>query len=105
MMNWSGCADLNRGPHGPKPCALPTAPHPVTAFFSLMHDYYNMAPAPCQGVTARARQQHFSSLMTTAGLAIIAPAVAPFQYEEIPARDDAPEGIKAQLRDIAIARI
>ncbi len=25
----SGCADLNRGPHGPKPCALPTAPHPV----------------------------------------------------------------------------
>src|SRR5258707_14632945 len=27
----SGCADLNRGPHGPKPCALPTAPHPATA--------------------------------------------------------------------------
>ena len=27
----SGCADLNRGPHGPKPCALPTAPHPANA--------------------------------------------------------------------------
>src|SRR6266487_6419227 len=25
----SGCADLNRGPHGPKPCALPTAPNPA----------------------------------------------------------------------------
>src|SRR5207248_4770539 len=25
----SGCADLNRGPHGPKPCALPTALHPA----------------------------------------------------------------------------
>lgn len=25
----SGYPDLNRGPHGPKPCALPTAPYPV----------------------------------------------------------------------------
>ncbi len=31
----SGCADLNRGPHGPKPCALPTAPHPVAALYPL----------------------------------------------------------------------
>src|SRR5690348_362802 len=25
----SGCADSNRGPPGPKPGALPTAPHPA----------------------------------------------------------------------------
>ncbi len=31
----SGCADLNRGPHGPKPCALPTAPHPADALYLL----------------------------------------------------------------------
>ena len=30
LAGWSGCADSNRGPPGPKPGALPTAPHPVT---------------------------------------------------------------------------
>src|SRR6266851_494779 len=34
---WSGCADSNRGPHGPKPCALPTAPHPANALFNHAH--------------------------------------------------------------------
>ena len=26
---WSECGDLNPGPHGPEPCALPSALHPV----------------------------------------------------------------------------
>lgn len=29
---WSGMPDLNRRPHGPQPCALPTAPIPVNLF-------------------------------------------------------------------------
>src|SRR6266699_3679404 len=34
---WSGRPDSNRGPHGPKPCALPTAPHPANALFNHAH--------------------------------------------------------------------
>jgi hypothetical protein len=29
--DWSGCRDLNPGPPGPKPGALPTAPHPASS--------------------------------------------------------------------------
>src|SRR5579859_3161222 len=39
----SGCADSNRGPPGPKPVALPTAPHPVRAYLN-----YNMLLVICQ---------------------------------------------------------
>ena len=33
---WSGCPDSNWGPHGPKPCALPTALHPVDPILPWM---------------------------------------------------------------------
>ena len=33
-LTWSECSGSNRGPHGPKPCALPTAPHPVVGMDS-----------------------------------------------------------------------
>src|SRR5579863_10360541 len=46
---WSGCADLNRGPHGPKPCALPTAPHPAIQHSSIStQEHYNIAVVTCQ---------------------------------------------------------
>src|SRR5579883_625704 len=41
----SGCADSNRGPHGPKPCALPTALHPATLACFVehrVHAHYSM---------------------------------------------------------------
>src|SRR5579885_1995464 len=41
---WSGCADSNRGPHGPKPCALPTALHPAIQAFVVerrTHAHYS----------------------------------------------------------------
>lgn len=34
IFTWSGWQDLNLRPHGPQPCALPTAPHP-DALYSL----------------------------------------------------------------------
>src|SRR5579885_733352 len=40
----SGCADSNRGPHGPKPCALPTALHPAIQAFVVerrTHAHYS----------------------------------------------------------------
>ena len=32
IISWSEWRDLNPRPHGPEPCALPTALHPVSFF-------------------------------------------------------------------------
>src|SRR5579859_5309812 len=92
LSNWSGCADLNRGPHGPKPCALPTALHPVRNLSyplpqrcSALYAHYSMTIAMCQVLLV------FSSLVT------------PFEHEEIPARREAAQGITADGPDIACA--
>ena len=42
LRRWSECGDLNPGPHGPEPCALPSALHPEMlrvsprSFYSIM---------------------------------------------------------------------
>ena len=40
---WSEWRDLNPRPHGPEPCALPTALHP-----DVQHGYYKDFSARCQ---------------------------------------------------------
>jgi hypothetical protein len=69
LLNRSGCADSNRGPPGPKPGALPTAPHPVKNLSThlVMYAHYSMVMVMCQVSLV------FSTLVT------------PLEYEEIPA--------------------
>ena len=43
---WSEWRDLNPRPHGPEPCALPTALHP-----DVQHGYYKDFSARCQEPT------------------------------------------------------
>ncbi len=55
----SGCADLNRGPHGPKPCALPTAPHPANALYPSQ-TWVTLAPTDSYHHRTHA---HYSTLL------------------------------------------
>src|SRR5579883_1144981 len=111
----SGCADLNRGPHGPKPCALPTALHPAKVFAHLLtHMLYQdslpeckrtitrfwrsvkycFAPSPCP---LRSLWAIFALV-----LMIFSAPVTQFEEEEIPTRSQAAERIAPDSCDVAI---
>jgi hypothetical protein len=103
LLSGSGCADLNRGPHGPKPCALPTAPHPANARALSILTTGDHAPDRPRHYRTHA---HYSTLlaMCQALLVVISSTIAKFEQEEIPTSRKTTQRITPQWPYIPITR-